>query len=532
MQTMFIYDIFFPKYKIREHEKHLAIKELYCLFPYCNSATVTPNGIQIQVHEKIDENKLKGLVFFSSFRCKNADFVSHDILTDQAILENYSVRKTMDNTEGRDSRTVEARSRKEIRYLSHSLHEYKGRFYPQLAGALLNYTRICAGQTVMDPFCGSGTALVESCLRGVNAVGVDLNPIAVLVSQAKVASIQISAPDIERIRKSFRHLKDDSLGWKKTRLNSGTLDNEYLKRWFPQENLMKALFILKRISKLSDSNSQTLCKAVLSDLLRQFSYQSPTDLRIRQRKDTPPSNVLDTFKRKLLVYLSNMRAFHDVKFAVRRATSCNISARWGDVKFLSEMGIGDACIDAIVTSPPYATALPYIDTDRLSLVLLGYANRQSVRHLERALIGSREIQRQILTNLEKNLMNNASDGLLPEDIVDLLYKIHTLNKNSDVGFRRKNLSALLYKYFTDMDIALAQMARVLKKDGTACIVVGGNQTTAGGEKIQIPTDDFIGLIAQRKGFALVEKIPMTVQKSYMIHSRNSINTESILILKR
>jgi len=530
---MFTYDIYFPKYKIREYEKHLAIKELCCLFPGCNSVAITPKGVQIQVPDRIDENKLRGLVFFSSFRCRNADSGSHDILTDQAILENYSVRKTNGNTVGRrGSCTVEARGRKEIRYLSHALHEYKGRFYPQLAGSLLNYAHVRPGQTVMDPFCGSGTTLVESCLRGVNAVGVDLNPIAVLVSQAKIASLQMGVSDIEKIGKFFRYLKDDSSGWKKTDIRSGTLDDEYLKRWFPQENLMKALFLLKKISGLSDGNSQILCKSVLSDLLRYFSYQSPADLRIRRRKDTPPGNVLDTFRRNLLTYLSNLRHFHDVEFAVRRAGSCNISARLGDVKFLAEMGIGDASIDAIITSPPYATALPYIDTDRLSLVLLGYANRQNVRHLESALIGTREIQKQARINLEKNLGNNTSERSLPEEIASLLYKIHTLNKNPDAGFRRKNLSALLYKYFTDMDVALAQMAGVLKKNGTACIVVGENQTTAGGEKIKIPTDDFIGLIAQRRGFVLAEKIPMAVQKSYMIHSKNSINTESILVLKR
>lgn len=530
---MFTYDIYFPKYKIREYEKHLAIKELHCLFPGCNPAKITLNGVQIQVPNRIDENKLRGLVFFSSFRCRDADSDSHDILTDQAILENCSARKAFDNNvESIAPSPVAARGRKEIRYLSHALHEYKGRFYPQLAGALLNYARVHPGQTVMDPFCGSGTTLVESCLRGVNAVGIDLNPIAVLVSQAKIASLQIGVSDIEKIEKFFQYLKDDSSGWKKTSIRSGTLDNEYLKRWFPQENLMKVLFLLKKISALSDGNSQILCKSVLSDLLREFSYQSPADLRIRQRKDTPPDNVLDTFRRKLLTYLSNLRRFHDVKFAVRRAGSCNISTRWGDVKFLAKMGIGDASIDAIVTSPPYATALPYIDTDRLSLVLLGYANRQGVRRLESALIGTREIQKQARTNLEKNLGNNAPEKLLPEEVTSLLYKIHILNKNSDVGFRRKNLSALLYKYFADMDVALTQMARALKKDGTACMVVGGNQTTAGGEKIQIPTDDFIGLIAKRRGLVLAEKIPMAVQKSYTIYSKNSINTESILVLKR
>ena len=62
--------------------------------------------------------------------------------------------------------------------------------------------------------------------------------------------------------------------------------------------------------------------------------------------------------------------------------------------------------------------------------------------------------------------------------------------------------------------------------------MGNNRTTAGDESIDIPTDDFIGLIAEQNNFKLVEKICMSVQQSYMIHSKNSINTESILVLQR
>ena len=121
--------------------------------------------------------------------------------------------------------------------------------------------------------------------------------------------------------------------------------------------------------------------------------------------------------------------------------------------------------------------------------------------------------------------------MLPVEIVNLLKTIYQLNKNADVGFRRKNTAALLFQYFYDMHIGIGQTAQVLKKNKYAFFVVGNNNTTAGSKKINIPTDDFIGLIAENNNFKLIEKISMSVHKSYMIHSKNAIKTESILVLQ-
>ena len=83
-----------------------------------------------------------------------------------------------------------------------------------------------------------------------------------------------------------------------------------------------------------------------------------------------------------------------------------------------------------------------------------------------------------------------------------------------------------------MHESMKQTSNVIKHDKYFFMVVGGNRTIAGGEEILIPTDDFIGLVAENNGFELTKKISMSVPKSYMIHSKNSINTESILVLRK
>src|SRR3989304_493871 len=73
-------------------------------------------------------------------------------------------------------------------YLSHSLHPYPAKFPPQLPKKILEDYAI-KGQTVLDPFCGSGTTLVEARIFGVNAIGVDVNGLSVLLSQVKATSL-------------------------------------------------------------------------------------------------------------------------------------------------------------------------------------------------------------------------------------------------------------------------------------------------------------------------------------------------------
>lgn len=522
---MYKYQIDFSKYKLRDYEKELALKEFDNQFPSIKNRLVNEKGIAFSTNELLDELQLRKLTFYSEFHYQNAKLGKSNILTDQAIVECYH------NFEPNLFNEIKPNKSREIRYLTHSLHEYKGRFYPQLAKAFMNYAGIKKGDTVLDPFCGSGTTLVESFLFGANAIGVDINPIAFLLAKAKVKSILLKQKDLTEIRKAFENIKDDS-GWAKINIEDyrNTLDIEYLQNWFPLNNLKKVISIQEIIKSLTNDTAQLFSKVVLSNLLRDFSFQDPTQLRIRRRADTPPENLIETFKRNLVKQIENLEKFQLLN---QFELQSNVQNYLGDIRTLIEStNLSKNSIDVVITSPPYATALPYVDTDRLSLFIFGYTDKNTFRKLEETLIGNREITKSKRVILDKELEANFKSSVLPKEIVLLLQKIYLLNKNSDVGFRRKNTAALLYKYFLDMHLGINQVSQVLKKNKFAFFVVGNNRTTAGDESIDIPTDDFIGLIAEQNNFKLVEKICMSVQQSYMIHSKNSINTESILVLQR
>jgi hypothetical protein len=110
-----------------------------------------------------------------------------------------------------------------------------------------------------------------------------------------------------------------------------------------------------------------------------------------------------------------------------------------DIKDLQKVpSIQDHSIDVVVTSPPYLTALPYIDTDRISLFALGLAKDKSeFRQLERIMIGTREITPKERQAIETEMIASFETHLLPTPVSKMIEKIYTLNEQSEVGFRRK-----------------------------------------------------------------------------------------------
>lgn len=89
-----------------------------------------------------------------------------------------------------ESAHIDKRGRQATRYSAHGLHEYKGKFNPQVVRAIGNILGLEKGAWVLDPFCGSGTTLLECAHAGWNGLGVDRNPLAVRIANAKIRALR------------------------------------------------------------------------------------------------------------------------------------------------------------------------------------------------------------------------------------------------------------------------------------------------------------------------------------------------------
>lgn len=164
--------------------------------------------------------------------------------------------------------------RRVLRYGPHDLHEYRGKFFPQLVRSLVNSSGLEQGDVVLDPMCGSGTTNVEARSMGMITRGSDLNPLSVKIAHTKTNILNCD-PFIFRdtIEKNIAELNRN-----KTKTGSKIQERwdeeelQYLERWFDINSLNDLDFILNQIEIESDQTIYDFLTICLSNIVRDVSW--------------------------------------------------------------------------------------------------------------------------------------------------------------------------------------------------------------------------------------------------------------------
>jgi DNA modification methylase len=510
-----------PSYKLWAYEEVLREAEIETL---AHAKVVASDRAQTTIRVPSTQTRdLKRLVFSSSFA--SSEYAREQ--TWQSLLE---------NGDGSKESSVRVRAaRKDPKYVTHGLHAYKGKFYPQLAKALINLSAVRPGGRILDPFCGSGTVLLESYLNGFSGVGLDVNPLAIKIARAKIGILSTDAITRDRELAEF----SDRL--RAMPLKSGKLDlfqpaaREEVQSWFPLPVAEKIAWVLSEIDNVREVAVQEVLQILLSSIVRDVSHQEPKDLRIRRRK-TPLSDaaVGELLRKKITEMRVRLRRFSEIEnCAPERFLSQ--TAVVGDSRsaedFLSANLINES-VDLVVTSPPYATALPYVDTDRLSFLVL-FQFTSSVRGgIENELIGNREIRQRARQSVDELIAVDDFKSIPSPTARMVIREIYSRNLKIPGGFRRQNTAALLYRYFQDMRSVFSNTARALVKGASAFVVIGDNRTTAGGKLVNIPSGVALTELADACKLSLKKVIPITVTQENRLNNKNGITTNDILWLTK
>jgi site-specific DNA-methyltransferase (cytosine-N4-specific) len=502
-----------PDFKLLEYEHELARREVNAVLD--RSFDETAEGLLIP--GPFPEHGLRALTYF-------ADVVSD---SQRVATEQFQV-------ESRHRLMTKRKSLKQsTRFLVHDFHEYKGKFNPQMARALINIYGASAN-LVIDPFCGSGTTLVEALRLDKNAIGFDLNPLATFISRTKVAVTLHPSP--QELLRDFQAFSKSCIAKSQLRRrpSSACLEQlwgtslEYLIRWFPPESLWPLFHMLESLKGDSGLPSDLLRMAI-SNVVREISWQLPEDLRVRRRSaDWEPPSIAPLIQRSLhriesalLEQLAISPSIKPLEYDVVFADAREISTK---AELTSSPGT------VIVTSPPYATALPYVDTDRLSIVVLGLADSNEIKGLDAKLIGSREWDRAEAEYWEDCSRSNSHD--LSTEITELIASIQKRNQADEAGFRRIAVPGLLYRYFTHMKKSLSSWSTFLAQGEHAVLVVGSNRTAGTTAPIHIQTPSLIASLAPQSGFDVTELLELQTWPRYGMHSKNGVSTESAVVLTR
>lgn len=263
----------------------------------------------------------------------------------------------------------------------HRLHPYLGKFIPQLAEIFLR-KYFSPGQTVLDPFVGSGTTLVQANELGIHSVGCDISAFNVLLCRAKTRRYDLEKVQVEvlDILKKTSHKTKPANGTlqlplfevKSIESTEAETDNQYLQTWFAPQSLLELLtyrdLIISEGYEYSD-----LLKIILSRSARSARLTTHFDLDFPKQPQTEPywcykhsrtcTPITEAFK-----FLK--RYSHDTlrrigEFASRRSDA-TVSIHHTDSRYTKYPQI-----NGVVTSPPYVGLIDYHEQHAYAYHLLG-----------------------------------------------------------------------------------------------------------------------------------------------------------------
>lgn len=527
---MTVLDLRFHAYRYFPYERRLAELEVERFFGV--EPKVVNESLRVQTLNGVDPRLLERLTYFQQV-----------VGDDKGIVIPQQARLEASATDHDDPRRLR---RQHTRYSAHGLHEYRGKFNPQVVRISMNLLGLESGSRVWDPFCGSGTVPLEALHQGFNALGVDLNPLAVLIANAKLAAVRARPESLERAADAvIARVQRRWTSLEKRGLGIGAIErflgsdwanrfgcSEYLARWFPMPVLAQFSLILDSIDELAPASLRGVFRVVLSDIARQVSWQDPGDLRIRRRKDPAPNyaavQLFVTALRDRVGTIVAARGHVSPRGRWQRAfegDSCCARSLPAEARRFLRAGV-----DCVLSSPPYATALPYIDTQRLSIALLGLASPQQIRHLDAALVGSREISTRQRLELEAGIQHNTAR--LAPAAWQLCKDLKGAYDPAADGFRRQNTPAVVYRYFAGMTRAMGAAKQSLKRGGSLVFIIGPSRTRLGGAEYLIDTPTLLAATGRHLGLEPVEMHELDAYSRYDVHSRNSIREEQLLMMRR
>lgn len=291
-----------------------------------------------------------------------------------ALLEPYQ-----DGRETPLARRLRA-AKKTTLSLSHDLHIYKAKFFPRMVRALINiYGR---DATVFDPFCGSGTALLEASLLGQDAVGVDIDPICEMMSRSKVGPFVCDRAQVKEALHSFRaviakgqksadFIFPDELKQKIARRDriDGT---EYLDSIVGEANILATAVRATAMTGLADDLIRTLASDAVTKKIR-YRFVGVGNGRYTIELIKKP--LLERLLEKVDRALQLLDVFDSLEAELGIVLG-SVSVRQGDARsHESWPAVPDPTF--IVTSPPYLPASSgrehYASSRALAFAVLGFA---------------------------------------------------------------------------------------------------------------------------------------------------------------
>lgn len=297
----------------------------------------------------------------------------------------------------------------------HRLHPYLGKYIPQLVEIFLRKFFV-SGQTILDPFAGSGTTLVQANELGIHSIGFDVSAFNVILMKAKTGHY-----DLDKAEKEIKHIlsrietRQADHPYQMPLFASFTpsrqfeTDNNYLNAWFAPQSLQELLAFQ---SLITDYAYQDLLSVILSRAARSARLTTHFDLDFPKHPQTEPyycykhsricqptQTAIQFIQRYSLDTLERIRVYAKLQ-----------SDAAVEIHHQDSVTAHIPPIDGIITSPPYVGLIDYHEQHRYAYELFNLEDHRSeeIGAAQKGL--SKKAKRDYQTGII-NVFHNASQSL-------------------------------------------------------------------------------------------------------------------------
>ena len=435
----------------------------------------------------------------------------------------------------------------DTRCYTHGIHGYPAVMVAPVSRNLLSITQKYQDiNSIMDPFMGSGSVLIESMVAGINDIyGTDLNPLAQLISKVRTTVLtdkqinQIKENFVKVLQSEFLKYKDEIDKFENYIINERHFDitekndwgyntkiviDEYKKEfnsefnfpdftnigfWFQPRAIFELQILKNIINKSKDKDIRDFLKIAFSETIRKVSNTKNSEFKmVRKRNEQILKSKVDTFKEFSLILQKNICKMIDFKNVLGNDfLKSKIHLFSVDTRDLSTFNkIKDNSIDLVITSPPYGdsrTTVAYGQYSRLSLQWLDLEdeNKLDVRTIDKALLGGVPYKDKTQWDfLGSETLSNSLQEISKADL-----------------FRADDV----FSFYLDLDKCLYGINKKMKKGSYQYWVVG-NRTV---KNINLKTDVIISEMAKKYDIEYIYTINRNIINKVM-PSLNSPTNEA------
>lgn len=397
------------------------------------------------------------------------------------------------------------------RELTHCYHDYPARMIPQIARQFLNLFAKNQKGLLLDPYCGTGTTLVEGFIKGFDVVGLDLNPLARLISKAKTMVFDLAEIDFN-LKQFHKYILSNP----KTSLITKIAGISRLDFWFKDEVTENLSAIKNFIAEISKIETKLFFLTAFSETVRESSNTRTHEFKLyRYNKETLANFQPNVFRLMSAKLERNRKGLIKFLSVIEDLSVVPTSEIFEFNTVDSHLEKYEKKIDIVLTSPPYGdstTTVAYGQYSRLSAAWLDLFQPEKI---DGKLMGSKRGKQ--IEKFDCPELDTAID------------KIAEIDQKRGIE---------VSTFYEDLQKSIINVSRLVKQNGMVCYVVGNRKVKG----VILPTDLAVKNFFEQNNFKYLKTFHRTIPNKRMPlrnspsniagTTENTMNREFIVVLKK